>query len=131
MSYFSDLDLRLRALGIDPDRAQKPLCGDCGQPQMILGLEQGRLVWACRAPACVELKRARRAARIAPPTSTLALPWPQLAVYSLITAHCDGCDDSCEHAMVELPDGEIVFVCCECLTQTSLREESREPVTAV
>lgn len=62
MSYFSDLDLRLRAAGIVPERVRLVPCDTCGQPQQIIGYEQGRIVGACRTVVCVERRRAARTA---------------------------------------------------------------------
>lgn len=58
MGYFSDLDLRMREAGVSPEHVRLPSCGDCGQPQQIIGFEQKRISFACRTPVCVERKRA-------------------------------------------------------------------------
>lgn len=67
MSYFSDLDLRLREAGLHPERLRAPIHPDCGQPQMIIAYEGGKVVWTCRTVACVEAKRAALAASAVAP----------------------------------------------------------------
>lgn len=53
MSYFSDLDLRLRQAGIFPERVKCPPCDDCGGETQIIGYERGRITFACRVATCV------------------------------------------------------------------------------
>lgn len=57
MSYFADLDLRLRADRIDPQRVPCPTCSDCGQGTRIIGYEHRRLVFACSTPRCIARRR--------------------------------------------------------------------------
>lgn len=49
-----------------------------------------------------------------------------------IAIQCDPCGEAKPHAMAEMADGAIAFVCCGCRTQTVLREEPvGEPASAV
>lgn len=58
MSYFADLDLRLRTDGLDPATIVKPACRDCGGPTSVMAYEHGRVTFSCRSAVCLENRRA-------------------------------------------------------------------------